>query len=93
MNIKMNPIPDGFARVAPSLTLAQASSRWYVSQRTISRWEDATGVYCKRRGNPKASGRKGYTAGTTEKRRNEEIDICLNCTREVCRGYCHRFRK
>ena len=76
MNIKMNPIPDGFARVAPSLTLAQASSRWYVSQRTISR-----------------SGRKGYTAGTTEKRRNEEIDICLNCTREVCRGYCHRFRK
>lgn len=35
---------------------------------------------------------KARPLNSKEKKFNDEADICLNCTKPKCKGYCEKFR-
>ena len=41
---KRRPIPEGFAELAPRLTVVRALAVWHCTRRTAKKWENETGV-------------------------------------------------
>jgi len=78
--------PPDFVSRASLLSLSQAARAWNVSRQKAKCWYIECGI------TPMKADlhRNGYHQG---KKAQQQIDVCLNCTRAQCPGSCDKMKR